>query len=327
MNYQELADRIITKNDLDPLEALSLLHTPNSQLLTFLAAAEKIKWHFKGNKVKLCAIVNAKSGRCSENCNFCAQSSHHQTGVKTYPLLSAEEMTNAAKSAEKVMSATCFSIVTSGKTVHSEAEMAAIASSVQAMTNETNLNRCVSLGILNKEQIMQLKESGLKRLHHNLETAESFFSRMCTTHTYQDRIKTIKLAKEAGLEVCSGGIFGLGETLEQRIELAFALKELKVQSVPINILNPIPGTPAEKNHQPLTPFDTLKLVAAYRFILPTCDLGLFGGREQALGSLQPLMFLAGANVTLVGNYLTTNGQAPENDLRMIRDLELVVANN
>jgi biotin synthase len=149
---------------------------------------------------------------------------------------------------------------------------------------------------------------------------------MCTTHTYQERIQTIKLAKEVGLEVCSGGIFGLGETLEQRVELAFALKELGVQSVPVNILNPIPGTPAGNNPQPISPFDVLRLVATYRFILPTQDIGVFGGREKALGTLQPLMFIAGANVTLIGDYLTTKGQPPEKDLQMIKDLGLEIAN-
>ncbi|MDD5594141.1 MAG: biotin synthase BioB, partial [Candidatus Margulisbacteria bacterium] len=186
------------------------------------------------------------------------------------------------------------------------------------------LNRCVSLGTLTLEQIKQLKNSGLKRLHHNLETAESFFGKICTTHTYQDRVRTIKLAKEAGLEVCSGGIFGLGETNEQRIELAFALKELAVKSVPINILNPVPGTPAAKTSKSLTPIEVLKLIAAYRFILPAQDIGVFGGRERSLGSLQPLMFIAGANVTLIGDYLTTKGQTPEQDLKMIRELGLEI---
>ena len=147
---------------------------------------------------------------------------------------------------------------------------------------------------------------------------------MCTTHSYNDRLKTVKLAKAAGLEVCSGGIFGLGETAKQRVELAFALRELDVESVPINILNPVPGTPAAANHKPLTPFEVLKLVATYRFILPTQDIGVFGGRERALGTLQPLMFIAGANVTLIGDYLTTKGQAPEKDLQMIKELGLEV---
>ncbi len=324
MNYQELAQNIISGSGINKKEAQNLIDTFDHNIFNLMAAAEKIRRHFKGNKIKLCAIVNAKSGRCSENCSFCAQSAHHKTNTSIYPLLPKDEIVNAAKSAESQMSATCFSIVTSGKGIHSEGDMSAIGSAVATISNETELNRCVSLGVLSKDQIIELKEAGLKRLHHNLETSESFFSKICTTHTYEERLKTIKLAKELGLEVCSGGIFGLGESAEQRVELAFTLRELGVESVPINILNPIPGTPAAENYQPLAPFEVLKLIAAYRFILPTQDIGVFGGREKALGSLQPLMFIAGANVTLVGDYLTTKGQPPEKDLQMIKDLGLEI---
>lgn len=325
MNYQESAQSVISGSLIRKNEAQNLIDSSDDNIFDLLSAAEKIRRHFKGNKVKLCAIVNAKSGRCSEDCSFCAQSAHHKTKTGIHPLLSKEEMVVAARSAEKQMSATCFSIVTSGKGTHSDNDMSAIGSAVAAISDETELNRCVSLGVLSKDQIHKLKESGLKRLHHNLETAESFFGKICTTHTYEERLKTIKLAKELGLEVCSGGIFGLGESKEQRIELALTLRELKVESVPINILNPIPGTPAAENYKAMTPFEVLKLVAVYRFILPTQDIGVFGGREKALGSLQPLMFIAGANVTLVGDYLTTKGQPPEKDLEMIRDLGLEIA--
>src|SRR3989338_3004634 len=264
MDYQVLAQSVIAGEDVSQGKARELINTYDTELFGFLAAADKIKRHFKGNKVKLCGIVNAKSGRCSENCSFCAQSAHHKTDCQVYPLMDEKKLVEAAKSAEKNMSATCFSFVTSGKTIHSDAELATIGSALSTVTEETKLNRCVSLGTLDRKQIDQLKQAGLKRLHHNLETAESFFGKMCTTHSFQERIKTIKLAKAAGLEVCSGGIFGLGETPAQRIELAFALRELGVQSVPINILNPIKGTPAAANHQPMTPFEVLKLVATSR---------------------------------------------------------------
>jgi biotin synthase len=325
MEYLKLAGAVIAGTPVTHAEALNLINTPDSELMLLLTAAEKLRRHAHGNKVKLCGIVNAKSGRCPENCSFCAQSAHHQTDCRVYPLMSEQELAASARNAEAKMSATCFSIVTSGKSVHTEAELATIGSALSTVSKETKLNRCVSLGTLNLEQIQKLKSSGLKRLHHNLETAESYFGKICTTHTYRERIKTIRLAQEAGLEVCSGGIFGLGETPAQRIELAFALKELNVQSVPINILNPVAGTPAAKNYQPMTPFEVLKLVAAYRFILPAQDLGIFGGRERALGTLQPLMFLAGANVTLIGDYLTTKGEAPAKDLQMIHDLNLEIA--
>jgi biotin synthase len=324
MNYQELAGRAIAGSHISQAEANDLINTPDSELFALLTAAEKIRRHFKGNKVKLCGIVNAKSGRCSEDCSFCAQSAHHKTDCQVYPLMNKNELVEAAKSAEKNMSATCFSFVTSGKTIHSDPELRTLGSALSTITSETNLNRCVSLGTLNLEQIKQLKQSGLKRLHHNLETAESYFDKMCTTHSYAERLGTIRLAKEAGLDTCSGGIFGLGETPEQWVEFALTLRELNVESVPINILNPIPGTPAAADHHPMPPFEVLKLVATYRFILPSKDIGVFGGREKALGSLQPLMFIAGANVTLVGDYLTTKGQSAEKDLQMISDLGLEI---
>ncbi|MBN3033738.1 MAG: biotin synthase BioB [Candidatus Saganbacteria bacterium] len=325
MDYLKLADRVLAGTPVTRAEALELIETPDSEITLLIAGADKLRRRAHGNKVKLCGIVNAKSGRCSENCSFCAQSARHKTDCKVYPLMSEQELVTAAKSAEKNMSATCFSFVTSGKTVHSDAELATLASALFTVTRETKLTRCVSLGMLNSGQIERLKKAGLKRLHHNLETAESFFPKMCTTHTYADRVRTVKLAQAAGLEVCSGGIFGIGESPGQRVELAFALKELSVQSVPLNILNPVPGTPAAKNHIPLKPFEVLRLVAAYRYVLPAQDIGVFGGREISLGSLQPLMFPAGANVTLIGDYLTTKGQAAEKDLQMISDLDLEVA--
>lgn len=327
MNYQGLAEKVIAGSGINQAEAVDIINSPDEELFSLLAAAEKIRRHFKGNKVKLCGIVNAKSGRCFENCVFCAQSAHYKTDCRVYPLLTEKELVEAAKSAEKNMSATCFSFVTSGKTIHSDAELATIGSALATVSKETKLNRCVSLGTLNPEQMNELKRLGLKRLHHNLETAESYFDKMCTTHTYSDRLKTVRLAKEAGLEVCSGGIFGLGETPEQRVELAFALKALEVESVPINILNPVPGTPAALNYKPMTPFEVLKLAATCRFVLPGQDIGVFGGRERSLGSLQPLMFVAGANVTLIGDYLTTKGQPPEKDLQMIAELGLEIDKN
>ncbi|MCU0640497.1 MAG: biotin synthase BioB [Candidatus Margulisbacteria bacterium] len=327
MDHQSLAAKVSAGTPVTPAEAAELIHTPDSEIFSLLAGANQLRRHFHGNKVKLCGIVNAKSGRCSENCSFCAQSAHHQTDCKVYPLMSEQDLVTAAKSAEQDLSATCFSFVTSGKTVHTDSELRVLTSALTEVSRETKLNRCVSLGTLNAAQIGQLKAAGLKRLHHNLETAESFFPQMCTTHSYADRVKTIKLAQEAGVEVCSGGIFGIGETSEQRLELAFALKELQVQSVPLNILHPVPGTPAAAAHRPLTPFEVLRLVATYRFILPTQDLGLFGGRERALGTLQPLMFAAGANVTLIGDYLTTKGQAPARDRQMIRELGLEIEGN
>ena len=305
-------------------EANELINTPDSEIFDLLAAANKIKNHYKGNKVKLCAIVNAKSGQCSENCSFCAQSSHHKTQVETYPLMSSDEIFKTAKNSQDSMQATCFSIVTSGKSMQTKEEIATVGKALKDINDKTDLNRCVSMGTLSKTEIEELKKNGLKRLHHNLETAESFFPKMCTTHKYQERLDTLRAAKDAGLEVCSGGIFGIGETPEQRVELGLTLRDLEVESVPINILNPVTGTPAAENYKPMTPLEVLKLIATYRFLMPKADIGIFGGREMALGQLQPLMFIAGANVTLIGNYLTTQGQAAEKDLQMIKDLGLEI---
>ncbi|MFA5035279.1 MAG: biotin synthase BioB [Candidatus Margulisiibacteriota bacterium] len=324
MKHQALAEAVLSGHKISRAEALELISTPDERTFELLAAANQLRHRFKGNKVRLCAIVNAKSGRCSENCSFCAQSGHYKTDAEVYPLLPAEEISATARKAEQEQQATCFSIVTSGRGVNTEKDLAEISGALKKISDSTKMNRCASLGILDRPTIKKLKEAGLKKLHHNLESAESFFAKVCTTHTYAERVETIRNAKAEGVAVCAGGIFNLGESLEQRIELALTLRELAVDSVPINILNPVDGTPAAATHRPITPLEVLRLIATYRFILPTQDLGLFGGREKSLGQLQPLMFIAGANVTLVGNYLTTTGQSAEQDLAMIKALGLEV---
>jgi len=314
----ELQKRTIKGKALSFDDAVWLIKRPDHETLELIYAASQIREHFKGNKVKLCSIVNAKSGRCAENCKFCAQSVHHKTKVDEYPLISCGEMYESAKKA-RLTGATCFGIVTSGKGIKAEKEIDEICKAVSRISKKLKMDHCTSIGILSKGQLDKLKRAGLRKFHHNLETARSFFHNVCTTHKFEDRVRTVKAAKEAGLRTCCGGIFGLGETLEQRVELAFQIKELDPESVPINILNPIKGTRAEKLPV-MEPLDVLRLVATYRFILPDKDIGIFGGRELSLGSLQPLMFIAGANMTLMGDYLTTSGNRPEDDLRMISDL-------
>jgi biotin synthase len=321
MDLNQLLEKSQKQQQLTKKEALFLINTPDADTFDLLAAANKLRHRYKGDKINLCSIVNAKSGKCTEDCSFCAQSRFHKTSVDVYPLLRKNELVDHAVKAQKA-GASCFSFVTSGKGILSEKELERICQAVSILTRRGKMRRCVSLGILSKEQLKKLKQAGLKRLHHNLETARSFFPKMCTTHSYDERIATIKAAKEVGLEVCSGGIFGLGETPKQRIELAFELRALGVSSVPINILNPVKGTKAAKNHKPMTPLEILRLVATYRFIMPEVDLGVFGGRELNLRSLQPLMYIAGANQTLLGNYLTTCGRAPEEDIQMVKDLGL-----
>jgi len=303
-------------------EAEWLLGRNDDETLDVIASANEVRRHFKGNKVKLCSIVNAKSGRCPEDCGYCAQSSRHKTQIDIYPLMSADEINEKAKKAKKEVAA-YFSIVTSGKGISSEKEMDEICLALKKI-GSIDINRCASLGILSIDQLKKLKAAGLKKFHHNLETSKSHFGKICTTHKYEDRIATIKAAKEAGLSVCSGGIFGLGESLEQRIELAFQIKELDPDSIPINFLNPIAGTRLEKNKL-LIPLEALRIIAMFRFVMPEKDIVICGGREITLKQFQPLMFIAGANMTMLGNYLTTAGNKPEDDIKMITALGLKVS--
>jgi len=319
---RELQKKAMSGKGVSYDEAKWLLGRNDDETLEIIAAANEIRRHFKGNKVKLCSIVNAKSGRCPEDCSYCAQSAHHKTKIEIYPLMSASEIHKKAKESDAA-GAICFSIVTSGKGISSDKEIDGICKALSKI-KDIKMNRCASLGILSKGQLKKLKAAGLKKFHHNLETSKSHFGKICTTHKYEDRIATIKAAKEAGLSVCSGGIFGLGESLAQRVELAFTIKELDPDSIPINFLNPIKGTKLEKNRL-LEPFEALRIIAMFRFVMPKKDIVICGGREVTLRSLQPLMFSAGANMTLLGNYLTTAGNKPEDDIKMIEDLGLKVS--
>ena len=304
-----------------PSMAQDLLR-PGANFLPFLlSSACRVRGHFKGTGVKLCAIVNAKSGRCSEDCAFCAQSAHYKTQVEVYPLMDPRQILQQARWAES-MGVRRFSIVTSGKSPRGE-EIEKVIQALHLMREETGLTLCASLGIITEQEAHQLKEAGLRCYHHNLETAASFFSKICTTHRYEENRDTLKWAKQAGLEVCSGGIFGLGESPQQRLELAFTLKELDVDSVALNFLHPIPGTPLE-TIKPLPPLEILRSVAVFRFIVPDKDIRICGGRESGLRDLHPLVLWAGANGIMIGNYLTTRGRDHHSDLQMIQDLELEV---
>ncbi|MBW2038335.1 MAG: biotin synthase BioB [Deltaproteobacteria bacterium] len=312
----------IEEEGLTPPTAQDLLGIENNFLPLLLYGACRIRGHFKGNGVKLCAIVNAKSGRCPEDCAFCAQSAHHKTQIEVYPLMDPRQILQKAQEAEH-MGARRFSVVTSGKSPGG-GEMGKVVQALRLMREETGLVLCASLGIITQQAAHQLKEAGLRCYHHNLETASSFFLKICTTHGYEEDLDTLRWAKEAGLEVCSGGILGLGESAEQRLDLAFTLQEIGVDSVALNFLHPIPGTPLEGT-KPLPPLEILKSVALFRFILPDKDIRICGGREFGLCDLHPLVFWAGANGIMIGNYLTTRGRDHRADLRMIQDLELEVA--
>lgn len=316
---QELKQKAVEKQHLS-LEDADKLHRAGQQKpFLLLAAAAEIREHFKGKRVNLCGIVNAKSGICPENCKFCAQSAHYCTNAPQYPLIKSEEMIEKARQA-KGFGAHMFGIITSGTRIADETEWEEIYSAVKGI-KALGINPCVSLGMLDREKAVKLKEIGLFRYHHNLETAQSFFDNICTTHEYQEDIDTVIAAREAGLSTCSGGIIGMGETMEQRIELAMTLRDLSVDCVPVNILDPRPGTPL-MDIKPLSPIEILLSIALFRFILPDKDIKLCGGKETNLRQLLPLGIVAGCNSLMTGNYLTTAGRSPELDIEMIRDLGL-----
>jgi len=302
-------------------DALAAAHLPENDLLSLMKQASALRNQLKKNYVFTCGIINAKSGFCSQDCAFCAQSIHHETGVKTYPLIDETQITQKAiQLAES--GATRFSIVTSGFKLNQQ-EIDTICKAVSIIKEKTSLTICTSLGTLTPTIAKQLKQCGVTNYHHNLETSRSFFHHICTTHDYNDDIETINIAREAGLRLCSGGIMGLGESWEHRIELAFTLKELPVSSIPLNFLNPIPGTALEK-HPILSPWEALKCIALFRVILPEKDIVICGGREITLKDEQPRIFSAGANGLMIGNYLTTLGRQIETDLQMIRSSGLTV---
>lgn len=301
-------------------QGISILKAKGSAYTAFMAGAQTLKEHTFGNIVQLCSIINAKSGRCQENCSFCAQSAHHQSSPPVYPLKSFEEIIEGARRAESEGSH-CYGIVTSGTGPAMGSEFKTILSALSEIRTQFKVEPSASLGLLTKELAQDLASAGCVTYHHNLETARSFFPQICTTHDYEEDVNTVRLAKEAGMKVCCGGILGLGETFEQRVELAETLRELEVDSVPLNFLNPIAGTPLEQ-HQSLSPLDCLRAITLFRFFLPTKPISVCGGRETNLRELQSWIFMAGASGTMVGNYLTTSGRDREIDIQMFDDVEV-----
>jgi len=322
MNKRELLDiedRVLEGARITPDEALELMDLQGPDIFSLIASANRIRRHFKGIKISLCSIINAKSGNCEEDCSFCPQSLHHSARIKKYPLMGGEAVSESMNHARE-SGADRFGIVTSGKGA-GRRDRETILKMLEHLRSEDSLHRCASLGIMGREEALQLKRAGLEEYHHNLETARSFFPSICTTHDYQEDVNTVIAAREAGLLTCCGGVFGLGESAAQRIELAQTLRELNVDSIPLNFLHPICGTPVE-DFLPLRPLEILKVVAVYRFFLPDKDIKVAGGREHNLRDLQSWMFTAGANSTMVGNYLTTTGRDYRMDLQMIEDLDL-----
>ena len=318
-----LKNKIINeKYEISRKEAIFLSKISNNDMETLnilFEAANQIKEKFCGENFDLCTIINAKSGKCSENCKFCAQSTHFKTAVNVYGLISKETALCEAKRNEN-QGAHRFSLVTSGRGFNgNEKELNKLAEIYEFMRERTKkLSLCASHGICTKEALQKLANAGISMYHHNLETSRRFYPNVCTSHTYDDRVNTIKNAKAIGLNVCSGGIFGLGETIEDRIDMAFDLKKLKVNSVPINILTPIPGTPFE-NNKAVEPLEILKTISIYRFIMPKTHLRYAGGRIK-LGKYVKTGLKCGINSALTGNFLTTTGTTIEKDKNMVTEL-------
>lgn len=302
----------LTNSDIDSGEVVNKIDRVDLYELILLANSIRIK--YKGNEVDLCAIVNAKSGLCTEDCAFCAQSLRHQTDCLRYGLLDVEAIVDRALEA-KSFGVNRFSIVTSGR-APSKDELRNIGKAIEKLC-KNQVYTCASLGLLKREQIEFLRDSGLRRLHCNIETSERYFSKICTTHSFRDKIDTIESALSLGLSVCSGGVFGIGESWHDRVDMAQILKKLNVDSVPINFFTPIKGTPLERLN-PIRPLDGLRVIALFRLILKDRDIRVCGGRPL-LGDFASWIFLAGANALMTGNYLTTKGRGYAEDLRFLEE--------
>ncbi len=313
-------DKVISGQELSREELSTLVNAEGADIFELFSAASAIREKFKGNGVELCSIVNAKSGECPEDCSYCAQSAYYITDSPVFSLVKEDivmERVNEAKEAGVKR----FCIVTGGRKVEGT-DLREIGRMIGKI-RETGLLPCATLGLMNKDELSFLKDSGLERYHHNIETSERFFPEVCTTHTYKDKLNTIDAVKSLGISLCSGGIFGIGEEWQDRIEMALALKGINPDSVPINFLIAVQGTPLA-DLDSLPPFEALKIISIYRFILPEKEIRVCGGRRQTLREFNSMVFMAGADSLLTGNYLTTMGVTYEDDLRLIRDYGLNV---
>ena len=311
---QELREKALTAGEISREEALLLAEAPLEELAE---AAEEIRRKKCGQGFDLCTIVNGKCGRCSEDCKYCAQSAHYQAKcTEAYGLLTTEKLLEGARD-NQAKGVLRYSIVTSGRKL-SDHEVEQVCESIRVIREETGIQVCVSFGLLEEAQFRKIREAGASRVHCNLESSARFFPHICTTHTYQEKIDTLKAAKRAGLSVCSGGILGLGETMEDRIDMILTARELGVKSIPVNLLNPIPGTPLE-NRQPLTNEEARRCVALFRFLIPEASIRLAGGRGL-LGDKGEACFRGGANAAISGDMLTTAGITVETDRKLVESL-------
>jgi biotin synthase len=322
-HWATLADRVLAGTPIQREEALAILEAPDTQLLEVLSAAYRIRFKWFGNQVQLYFLMNAKSGLCQEDCGYCSQSKNSDAEIPKYNLLDRKQLMAGAQAAADRQAGT-YCIVISGRSP-TDRELRAVETMVPEIKSEYNLKICACLGLLDDQQAQRLKAAGVDRVNHNLNTSETFYEDICTTHTYQDRVDTLHAVRNSGMELCSGGIIGMGEDNSQVVDMAFELRDLNVQSIPLNFLNSIEGTALESVSE-LTPTYCLKALAMFRFVNPDRELRIAGGRELNLGSLQPLG-LYPANSIFVGDYLTTKGQAPAADYQMIKDLGFEVLEN
>jgi len=318
--WQALADRVLAGGTIGRDEARAILDSSDVELLDVLAAAWRVRQRHFGNTVQLFFLMNAKSGLCPEDCGYCSQSKVSDAEIPRYNLLSAPKLLEAAKLAAEQQSKTfCIVISARGPT---QREIDFVCQITPQIKQQYGLNICACLGLLTPEQARQLAEAGVDKVNHNLNTSERHYGEVCTTHTYADRVATLAACRAAGLELCSGGIMGMGETPDDLVDMAMELRALNVESIPLNFLNAIDGTPLEHVNR-INPRDCLRGLAMMRLVNPAAEIRIAGGRELHLGSLQPLGLYA-ANSMFVGDYLTTKGQLPEADYKMIEEMGFVI---
>jgi len=319
-SWHALAERVLAGHALTHAEGLSILQAPDEDVPDLLAAAYRIRRRYFGNTVQLYFLMNAKSGLCPEDCSYCSQSKVSDAEIPRYNLLNKNKLLDGARvAAERGSKTYCIVISARGP---NESEIKAVETIVPQIKEQYGLSICACLGLLTPEQAQRLKACGVDKVNHNLNSSEEHYGTICSTHTYQDRVDTLKAVRAAGMELCSGGIIGMGEADDDVVRMCFSLRDLKVESIPVNFLNPIDGTPLAGKTD-LNPRYCLKVLALFRLANPTSELRIAGGREIHLRSLQPLGMYA-ANSLFIGDYLTTKGQAPEADYKMIEDMGFTV---
>jgi len=317
---EKIAKNVLKENEISYDEAHFLILISGIEMYDLLYWANRIRYNSFNNVVSLCSIISARQGSCSEDCRFCSQSSRYKTEISNFPLIEKEKVAEAVEKGKEYKSDS-VGVVTSGYSLEGSDNFNKICDDAYELSKQDGPPVHTSIGMITSKMAEKLASSGVEMINHNLETSESYYPNICTTHSYKDRVDTIRVAKNAGLQVCSGGIFGVGESIEDRLDLAFKLKELDVDTIPMNFLSPVKGTPLSTENS-LEPMEILKIIAVYRFILPGKGIKVAGGREENLRDVQSWMFYAGANSTMIGDYLTTRGKLPADDLQMIKDLGL-----